>query len=347
MASYQVLSALKPLVDGLTKYVGIGAYLRDFARGRKRGLREYQTEEAFWRDLIGYDLNGQPAPNPLRLNDVVALRGFQISEWFPRSPGTYWTRDGRDRRVWAANHKEAWDHETEVLTPKGKTQLVTGGVGTCRVNVHEGENGKRYGLLCATSSGISDAGIPVVVEEDLYNSVRDSLHDHIGIEVDLTGRLLTLPFDSTETVVPARGAEIPDSMKSLLTTPLEIPCYFLRIESRLEVRRRISDFRLEASAWTLYSDDDGAWSFTYAAFDPRKRGDIERATQFLIEYVDRHRGNRIFTDFDEHVRRLDSRHPLHSVMAGNADFAEDFRQLLTWGSTLQGAREWRDPYRYL
>ena len=347
IAAYQVLSALKPIFDGFAKYVSFGAYVQDLARSRQRGLQEYHKEADFWRDLIGYDLDGHSSQNKLRLNDIVALRGFQLSEWFPRSPGTYWTLDGKARRDWAANHIERWDQETEVLSPTGKTQLVTGGVGTCRVKAHDGGNDKRYGLLCATSSGICDAGIPVVVEEAVYDSVCDALHDDGGVEADLTGRLMALPFDRVETLISARGAEIPDHMKSLLTTPLEVPSYYLRVESRLQVKKLASDFRLEASAWTLYSDDAGAWSFTYAGFDPRAHGAIERATQFLTNYVDRHGGRRIYTDFDEHVSRLDSRHPIGSVMTGNADFSADVQELVTWGASLQGAWESRDPYRYM
>jgi hypothetical protein len=343
----QVLSALKPMVGYIAKYFGIQRFIQISARALQRGTREYHSEEAFWRDLIGRDSRGGLAETPLQLNDIAVLRGFQLSEWFPRSPGTYWTPDGRARREWAAGHKETWDEETEVLTPMAKTRLVTGGVGTCRVKAHKGDNGRGYGVLCATSSGICDAGIPVVVGEDLYNSVLDLLHDGKGVEANVTGQLLVLPFDCEELLLGARGAEIPDDMRSFLTTPLDVPCYYLRVESRLHLKPLLSDFKLESSAWTLYSDADGAWSFTYAGFDPMERGAVDRATEFLVQYVRRHRGTRIYTDFDEHLKRLDARHPLDKVMSGNFNCADDMLAFVTWTKTLQGARESRDPYRYM
>ena len=351
MATWQVLQALKPLADGMSKYFHFGDFLRVFARGESRGVHDYLDEAGFWRDLLGRDLEGRLSSDPLVLNDVVRLRGFLISEWFPRSPGTYWTADGQARRIWAKEQTERWDEETEVLSPQGKIQIVTGGVGTCRVMAHAGEGQKRYGVLCATSSGSCDAGIPLVLEEDVYHSVLDRLHDaqQVGnaIQADITGQLSALPFDRGELLIGARGAVVPEEIRGLLTQPLEVPCYFLRVESVLQTKTRESEYSLEASAWTLYSDQDGAWSYTYAAFDPRDRTDIDRATEFLIEYVRRHRGRRIYTDFDEHTLRLDARHPIGRVMDGVVNLAEDAGQFLTWANTLQGAREWRAPYRYL
>jgi len=106
----------------------------------------------------------------------------------------------------------------------------------------------------------------------LYNSILDKLHDRQKtgncVEADITGRPLALPFDRGELLLPARGTVIPEDMKRLLRDPLQVPCYYLRVESELRITSYISDFQLKASAWTLYSDDQGAWSYNILWFWP-------------------------------------------------------------------------------
>jgi hypothetical protein len=55
----------------------------------------------------------------------------------------------------------------------------------------------------------------------------------------------------------------------------------------------------------------------------------------------------IYTDFDEHTKRLDAKHAIGSVKDQNFDASWDIMQLLSWANSLQGAQEWRDPYRYM
>jgi hypothetical protein len=93
------------------------------------------------------------------------------------------------------------------------------------------------------------------------------------------------------------------------------------------------------SAWTLYSDDHGAWSYTYSGFDVNTDGAVEIAVEFLNEYVRRHRGTKIYTDFDEHVPRLDAIHPLRKVMENKARPAKDIKTFFLWSNAVQGASE--------
>ena len=107
------------------------------------GLHCYRDEQAFWFDLLGRDAENRISTNQLALGTVVKLKEFVLSEWFLRLPGTYWTSDGTRRRIGEAQNRELWDGYTKILTPGGKSELVTGGVGTLRVLPHECEDGDK------------------------------------------------------------------------------------------------------------------------------------------------------------------------------------------------------------
>src|SRR5580704_9502056 len=120
--------AVRPLTEIFT---GFWTYLRAWEMVRikyreiSHGHHCYQDEQEFWFDLIGKDADNRLSENRLALGDVVELKDFVLSEWFPRMPGTYWTADGTRRRIWADQNREWWDGDTQVLTPEGKSELVT------------------------------------------------------------------------------------------------------------------------------------------------------------------------------------------------------------------------------
>ena len=101
-----------------------------------------------------------------------------------------------------------------------------------------------------------------------------------------------------------------ERLRDWLSSSLHIPRYLIAVESSLEVKRYISDFRLKATGWTLFAREhrgETQPSFTYATFDPRTSQSVERASDFIGEYVRNHGGTVVYTDFDEHVRRLDAK----------------------------------------
>lgn len=327
-----------PVVAGFWSHLHLSRYGAFKRLAIQRGIRTYYNEKDFWRDLIGpkFYAGGEQL---LKLNDIVELKGFQLTEWFPRAPGTFWTEEGFQRRSAAQVDIERVTEQFKVYGPAGKYLMVTGGVGTTRILPHRGEAGQ-YRVLCATSSGFCDAGIPIVVLDDVCAAIEKPLLENHGIEVDLKGRLVALPFDLKELVLPARGTELREPLKDWLSSALHIPRYFIAVETTLHVKRYTSDFRLKAAAWTLFARESGGQiqpSFTYASFDPRSAESLERACDFITGYVGTHGGTMVFTDFDEHVRRLDAKYPLSEVIRGRVDARRDFEKLLSWGTALRGA----------
>ena len=213
--------------------------------------------------------------------------------------------------------------------------MISGGVGTNRALPHQGEVG-RFRVLCATTSGYCDAGVPLIVLDDVYASIENPLAENHGILVDLKGTLVELP----ELVLPARGAVLSQPLYDFLSSSLHVPRYCVLVESSLQVREYISDFRLRASAWTLYVRETKGRiqpSFTYATFDPQDEFSLEEAGEFVRTYVRDHDGTVTYTDFDEHVRRLDSKYPLSKVFVSSvAGAEEDLKKLASWGDSLGG-----------
>lgn len=55
-------------------------FWRTTDEGTKSKLREFQAAEAFWG-------NGEET-----VLGQVRLKGFRLTDWFPRAPGVYWSR---------------------------------------------------------------------------------------------------------------------------------------------------------------------------------------------------------------------------------------------------------------
>ena len=159
--------------------------------------------------------------------------------------------------------------------------------------------------------------------------------------MDIEGVLSSLPFDAREIVIPARGAKVDDKIGHWLTTSLHVPRYFLFVESTLQVKRYISDFRLRASAWTVHSrvhQDRVSPSFTYATFDAHDNDSIRRATDFMTKYIRQHGGTEIYTDFDEHVHRFDAKYSIDKIMCNEVDTEvemSDLQRILSWANSVK------------
>ena len=65
----------------------------------RRACREVLAEEHFWREE-GRVLLG-----------AVELRGFRVTDWFPRAPGVYWSRYAEQVREYAWSSRPHVDRE--------------------------------------------------------------------------------------------------------------------------------------------------------------------------------------------------------------------------------------------
>lgn len=341
-----------PVVAGFWSHLHLYRYGAFLYRKSRRQPHIYSNEQDFWKDLLGKEFYttkkfrgsadiSEDGCTGLEMHDVIILKNFQISEWFPRCPGLFWTKNGTLNRKAAESDIEGVIGEFLVYGEKGKNNMMSGGIGTNRLSTHRDVSGKPFRVLCATSSGICDAGIPIVVPEDVCSAILDPLMSGEGIEIDIEGTLSWLPFDNREIIIPARGAVVEDELRNWLMTSLHIPRYFLFVGSTLQVKRYISDFRLRASGWTVYEKgnrEDYTPSFTYATFDPSNKDTIRRATDFMTDYVEGHGGKEIYTDFDEHVPRFNAKYSINDIMGKKVDPEKensDLQRIISWAKSVK------------
>ena len=307
-----------PLVGAVSGYFNLPVYGKIVYRKLIGNVNKYNQEHDFWRDAIGPYFY-VPAQRNLHNGQLVELDNFEITEWFPRCPGLFWTKEANEYRNQAEQHVERTTDSYMVLSPYGKTLMVLGGRGTTRLESHS--DNYNYKVLCATSSGRCDAGIPLVVSKDVYDEIRNELHHDGSICADINGFYTPFPMRYDELILENPGAELPGKVKSWLANSLHVPKYCLRVESNLSIRKKKSESNIQATAWTLFNlinhdDPEKALppSFVFWSFNPRIEKSVDDAADRMKEYIKYHGTGEILTDFDEMIQRFVSKYPLSDIM---------------------------------
>lgn len=289
-------------------YLEIPNYLMVRAKGTFQGEKTYTSEEEYWRDVLGPVFYKRPLRNPVkREGDVLILKNFQLSPWSPRLPGLYWTKLGDEIRYRTEEELTYIEGLGFHYDPnRKKSRMILGGLGTVRLDKHE-----RYSLYGATTSGKLDAAIPVLMSSNVSKNILRFSKRCPLMEVDLKGVLKIVPLTYRSDV---RSAHIPKL------------CFY--VNSILNVKKYISDFSLQASAWTIYHNPrsrrtDKKFGYTYCRFNPLDESTIVEATDWLNNYIDTYtRGKGLpLTDYDELVPRFQSATlPLKDIMEGFIDY---------------------------
>jgi hypothetical protein len=123
----------------------------------------FDTDRDFWRRSTSLPLAS------------VCLRDFQLTNWFPRAPGVYWSRYGCDAR------RATWSEETtldpelgRIFNPRSKMALIEdGGIGTIRLCPRRIDNTDCW-LATAVTEGQCAGGVPLAIP-DFF--IRGSLID--------------------------------------------------------------------------------------------------------------------------------------------------------------------------
>src|SRR5262249_28101629 len=98
----------------LTEQIAVGEVKTDFDRTPAQSKdRMFQANSDFWSEVI---------EEKIRANTVVELRDFVLTEWIPRSPGTFHTDRARDAR------REAWEHripDSVIQNVRGHDHIIS------------------------------------------------------------------------------------------------------------------------------------------------------------------------------------------------------------------------------
>jgi hypothetical protein len=250
----------------------------------------------------------------------VLLRGFILSEWIPASPGRYFTHEAAASRGMAERHRDPsvaafreladryLDTSVEyslVYTPVGKKLMVLGGVGSLRLGARRIEGETLY-FLGASSTGVTDKGLVVVLWDHQYREVIRTIREYGGCVVDLIGRVQVLPLSL-----------------SIVEYAERIPRFCLLADD-LEITKPNYAVVSVAVTFPYRSQDryNKAWSFcSFEAGSQDER--LPYAVDWLKGYCREYSGLAnppILSDFDEHLVHFpEVEFPLTDIMQGNVD----------------------------
>jgi hypothetical protein len=129
--------------------------------------KKFRNEEEFW---------GNAFSGRIPWSQKVQLFGCALSEWVPRIPGLFWTKQASVIRTQADAAVESVSENWTVLKPLGKSQKVMGGIGTLRFP----PDLYGYRLVSVTGALNASTGIPVLISHDVW----EYHHLEEGIVVD-------------------------------------------------------------------------------------------------------------------------------------------------------------------
>src|SRR5579859_4001687 len=240
----------------------------------------YHHNNSFWEDL---------STDKLKRTDLnIILEGFYIFDWFPRSPGLYYTPSGRRARENAGSDILSIDEGVIIYNPDGKTSMLNGGVGNIKlmpITLAE----KPHFFLSASSNGWCDEGLPIALPAELYNDVVEEIVTRGVVERVIIGKLNYMPT----------------SLSAVYSHYTEVPKMYLKVNdlryieghrSRSKEELRV---RVAVSFTGQFRDQRNTYA-TYTTFDPSQRGSFEESIQWMEEeYVQKKFNGRIVTDFDQ------------------------------------------------
>lgn len=123
-----------------------------------------EKEQAFWAARFAEKANGSTGPSR------VSFFGAAVSEWVARVPGLFW-RPGSDKmRALKPADRESEKQTKGWITfrPRGKSQLVSGGIGTLKFP--PSEDGFR--VVTLTTSHNASTGVLALVSPEVWDHHR-------------------------------------------------------------------------------------------------------------------------------------------------------------------------------
>lgn len=244
---------------------------------------EITCEEEFW---------GWGSSNERIILSGVNARGFKLSDWFPRSPGVYWT-DGAMRAkgsVWSGKmHSDP--QLGEYYSPESKMHLIEdGGVGTIRLRPKH-IDGEYCWMATALSNFHCCSGIPLALPYSLLQESGIIWGDF----VNLKGRVRFL-----------NDAGLDDIAASVhRVRPLIV--FVEEIEGALPKRAKepveITPVSLfESLKQTSFGNDgipgNGRIGYTFARCPAGSDKELDDAIEWIELYSAKYNG-RVITNFDE------------------------------------------------
>jgi hypothetical protein len=253
--------------------------------------RHFRTTSEFWWAVLSEDV---------RARRTVVLHDVLLSEWFPLSPGLYYTKQGADAREKARGHilplsaeEQATYDSSQPPNPvvydlNGKRQMLRGGIGCVRLTRKLTPDGPLW-FMSASTYLSAEQGVPLALTDADYEQYIDDITKHGVLACTVTGKLTFLP----------------ESLLSLYRDYSGVPGLYVLVE---KIERGTRAIALQqgrcptVSVAVMFTSDHGV-SATYVDFVPGQTGTLDQRLPWLDYYVARH-GGTVITDFDEQMTRF-------------------------------------------
>jgi len=175
-----------------------------------------QCEEVASRDHYYFRSDGHfwSTSGTLPEGAQIELRDAVVTEWVARVPGLYWQQGAGFRRTPRQAQIEEQVGNFVKLKPIGKSEVVSGGIGTLRFPPSEA--GYRLGSL--TTARNASSGVPFLISPDVWNA--HNLGEGSLVSGRLTWRRLPIEWSSKFPSV----AGIPRNCL-VATKPIEVHAY--------------------------------------------------------------------------------------------------------------------------
>jgi hypothetical protein len=288
------------IIKALYSYYGLKDYIDfyyydHFRRENILEIEAYnfdneQGDKLFWtKVLMGSIIKGQR----------IRLKNFQISPWFPRKPGQYWTYDASEAREYALNrHIEKIGAGGIVLDVYGKTLMTElGGIGCVNFN-----KDRDYVLITATASGNTEEGIPIVCRKNIWSEIENEFQKQHLLEVDIDGTLVNINTMNSSFFLRSGGG---------------VPRVAILVNSLLNIKFKASRLKIDVTPWTIFETKDkySPYGFTFKTHT-LFNDEITETNSWLTNYIDEHDGKTILTDYDEDLHYLRAVFPLNDITNG-------------------------------
>ena len=289
------------LIKSLVSYYGLKDYIsfqcdKVFGASNVLEIEAYnhdnlQGDQVFWEKVLS---------KQLLIGQKLRLKNFQISPWYPRVPGQYWTPEAVFAREYAVDrHIEDRNAGKIIFDIYGKT-LTThlGGIGS--VNFKKNRD---FVFITATASGMTDEGIPIICRKNVWQEIEKKFNKQNKVEVDIEGTLVDIdPAINNSFFLRAGG----------------VPRVAVSVNSILNIKIMASALKIDACPWTIFqtTNKHTPYGFTYKTHTVFA-DDITATNKWLNDYVENHNGKTVLTDYDENRSHLDAIFPLCDAAIGN------------------------------
>ena len=255
----------------------------------------FLSDSDFWKTFL----------NTQHLSSMrwVKLIGFQISDWFPRTPGLYHTKAAGSYRASNNIYLRNVD-EAQFYTPAGKSRLLKGGIGTIRfkpIRVSSISDEEHW-LCTATSDGYVHSGIPLAIPNGLMGQID---------------------FEANFTIV-GQVKFLPNVLEPYFSHMTRIPQIYLLVDTLQRMSKEaempyITPMVFFASDWDE-AREEGVPGFTsFVICRGASVSELDDAAEWLFQYAKRYKGE-ITTNYDQQRPTFeDAPFSLQNLMAGNVD----------------------------